>query len=141
VTPMRTSRISIKSTLAVAAIAAGIVLVAAPAGACPPVGNTPTPTNQPQTQPPPPPQPPRINVRDHRVPNADPVVRDTGTAKVIDHRAQPKVIDHRDPERLTGSEYRKQRYMARGQNVVVTQAASRKKAPPPTLSPLPNGGR
>jgi hypothetical protein len=121
VTPMRASRTA--SKLAVAALAAGIVLIAAPAGACPPTGNTPTPTNQPQTQPQP--QPPRVNVRDHRTPKPEPVVRDhRANAPVVrDHRAKPA-----KPEPVKGG------------GVTVVSGPPRKPViPQPGYNPVPSG--
>ena len=99
VTPMRTFlrtfKTSVKSKHLYALLAAGIiVLLAAPANACPPS---------------------RTNAR------SEPVVRD--------HRTPP-ARDHRDRERMTGSEVRKQTYVVDGRRVAVTQSARTKKVVP-----------
>ncbi len=113
VTPMRTflraSKTSVKSKHLTALLAAGItILLAAPAGACPPVTSS------------------RTNAQ------SDPVVRDHRTPPAVrDHRAAaPVVRDHRDRERMTGSEVRKQTYVVDGRRVAVTQSARTKKVVP-----------
>ena len=110
VTPMRTFlrtfKTSVKSKHLYALLAAGIiVLLAAPANACPPS---------------------RTNAR------SEPVVRDHRTPPAVrDHRAAgPVVRDHRDRERMTGSEVRKQTYVVDGRRVAVTQSARTKKVVP-----------
>ena len=104
VTPMRTFLRTFKTSVK----SKHLYALAAPANACPPDS------------------PSRTNAR------SEPVVRDHRTPPAVrDHRAAgPVVRDHRDRERMTGSEVRKQTYVVDGRRVAVTQSARTKKVVP-----------